>query len=277
MKHRLGLVQMVSSAGVDANLARVESLIAEAAIDAVAVFLPENFAALAARNPVSIGRAETDSTGPIRQFLSKAASKNKCWIFGGTIPIATRPDGAEVPNGRVRAASIVYDAAGREVCRYDKIHMFDVTVADNQNNYVESSIFEPGEDVIALETPFGRTGMTVCYDLRFPELYRKLFGLEVDLIAAPSAFTEVTGEAHFELLMRARAVENSCFMVAACQGGIHDSGRQTYGHSMVVDPWGDVVGELGQGEGVLQVDIDLARRKELRQRMPFHLQQKLTS
>ena len=149
------------------------------------------------------------------------------------------------------------------------------TVDDIQRAYFESKVFEPGERVVSVDCPIGRVGLTVCYDIRFPELYRRLFAAEVDLIAVPSAFTEKTGEAHFELLMRARAVENCCYLVAACQGGEHDSGRQTWGHSMVVDPWGRIVGEFDKGAGVLVVEIDHDIRKQLRSDMPLHLQQQL--
>lgn len=267
---------MVSSKHVDINLKRAESLINEAAAGADYVFLPENFAALAADSPRQVGLDEVTESGPVRSFLKEQSSKLKVWIFAGTFPVAMRPDGDPVAGERVRAASLVFDPRGEEVARYDKVHMFDVEVSDNQRSYLESGTFEPGADVVTLDCPLGKVGLTVCYDLRFPELYRKLFEQDVDVITAPSAFTEVTGEAHFELLMRARAVENSCFMVGACQGGVHDSGRRTWGHSMVVDPWGTLVGELGQGDGVLLVDIDLKVRQALRRDMPFHLQRRLS-
>lgn len=273
----ISLIQMVSSRQLEPNLTRAGDLISEAAKSSDFVFLPENFAALAGDDPLISGLGEAGGTGPICTFLADTAQRLNIWIFGGTLPISTRPDGSEVSDGRVRAASMVYNPAGELVARYDKIHMFDVLVDDNHGSYRESATFEPGEAVISVDTPLGNTGLTVCYDLRFPELYRQLFNREVDLIAAPSAFTEVTGAAHFELLMRARAVENSCFMVAACQGGAHDSGRRTHGHSMVVDPWGDVVGELGVGEGVLTVDVDLQLRQTLRRDMPFHKQRRLLS
>ncbi|MBT4160455.1 MAG: carbon-nitrogen hydrolase family protein [Gammaproteobacteria bacterium] len=275
MKHKISVVQMVSSTQVDLNLLRAEALIEEAVRSSRFVFLPENFAALGRDDPVAIGRAESIADGPVRRFLGEMARRYQCWIFAGTIPLCTRPDGVPVPNGRVRAASLVYDPSGSEVSRYDKIHMFDVEVSDHQGTYKESDTFEPGEDIVCVESPLGRVGLTVCYDIRFPELYRHLFELEVDAVAVPSAFTEVTGEAHFELLMRARAVENTCFMIAACQGGVHDSGRRTFGHSMVVDPWGTVLGQLEKGEGVLVVEIDLSTRQKIRQDMPFHQQRRV--
>lgn len=268
---------MVSSASVDISLKSADELITAAAGESPeAIFLPENFAALASGDPLAIGREELTTSGPIRSFLADAARRANCWIFAGTLPIAARPDGSAVPGDRVRAASLMYDADGSEVARYDKMHMFDVEVEDNQRRYMESATFESGEDIVWIDTPIGRVGLTVCYDIRFPELYRRLFTAGCDLVAIPSAFTETTGEAHFELLMRARAVENSCFTVAACQGGAHDSGRRTWGHSMVVDPWGNIVGELDKGEGVLTVELDMEQLATVRRDMPFLAQRKLT-
>lgn len=273
---RLALIQLVSSQHVEQNLPRVQSLIEEAVADgAQSIFLPENFAALAHPNPHEIGMAESTKDGPVRRFLSDSAKSNACWIFAGTCPVATTPGGEPVADNRVRAASLVFDPRGEEVARYDKIHMFDVDVSDNHKRYRESDTFEPGTDVIAVDTPMGRFGLSVCYDLRFPELYRELFLRDVDFLTAPSAFTTTTGEAHFELLMRSRAVENCCYTIAACQGGSHDSGRRTWGHSMVCNPWGEVIGELGTGEGVLIVDIDSSLQAQIREDMPFRQQLRL--
>jgi nitrilase len=266
---------MVSSRNVDQSLARVEPLIMEAAASAEFVFLPENFAALGSDNPLAIAERERDPRGPVRSFLRECALRSGCWIFAGTLPVSVRPDGSDVEGGRVRAASLVFDPGGNEVARYDKIHMFDVSVDDNQKNYLESATFEHGTDVVMVDCPIGKVGLTVCYDIRFPELYRQLFYQQADVLSIPSAFTEVTGQAHFKLLMRARAVENSCFTIAACQGGVHDSGRRTYGHSMVVDPWGSVVGELGTGEGVLSVVLDTEAQARLRKDMPFLEQRRI--
>ena len=274
---KVALVQMVSSQKLDVNLKEAESLIAEAAAASKFVFLPENFAALASQDPLAIGVNEISTDGPIRSFLRIIAERHSCWLFAGTFPTVSRPDGSVVSGDRVRAASLVFNPQGEEVGRYDKIHMFDVAVDDNQGSYFESEVFEPGESVVSVNCPLGLVGLTVCYDIRFPELYRRLFAAEVDLIAVPSAFTETTGEAHFELLMRARAVENCCYLVSACQGGEHDSGRRTWGHSMIVDPWGRVVGELDKGAGVLVAEIDRDIREQLRSDMPFHLQQQLIS
>ncbi|HKI74668.1 MAG TPA: nitrilase-related carbon-nitrogen hydrolase, partial [Pseudomonadales bacterium] len=228
MSHRIALVQLVSGRDVEPNLDRVESLVRDAAAQHVsAIFLPENFAALANPDPRAIGEAEATG-GRIRTAVAALARKTGCWIFAGTMPLAVRPDGRDVPAGRVRAASLVFDGEGREVARYDKIHMFDVNVDDNQRHYVESDTFEPGTDLVCCESPIGKVGLTVCYDIRFPEMYRRLYDQGVRSLTIPSAFTRVTGAAHFEVLMRARAVENFSFAIAACQGGIHDSGRETY-------------------------------------------------
>jgi deaminated glutathione amidase len=276
MVSRIALVQMVSSMDVETNLARVSELVEEAADREVeAIFLPENFAALASPNPREIGDRETLITGQIRHHLSGLAKTSGLWIFGGTLPVSVRPDGSGVTQSRVRAASFVYDSAGSEIARYDKIHMFDVEVDDEQQKYLESSTFEPGEDIVCVQSPFGKIGLTVCYDIRFPELYRKLFVRGARSFSIPSAFTVVTGEAHFEVLMRSRAIENFCFTIAACQGGNHDSGRKTYGHSMVVSPWGEILARGATGEEVLIAELDFSRQDEIRAAMPVHLQRKL--
>lgn len=275
-KVRIALLQLVSSQQIEINLPRVAELSERAVSEgAEALFLPENFAALAHLNPRAIGDQECSREGPVRSFLSGLAQSSRCWVFAGTCPIAETPGGESVAGNRVRAASLVLNPSGQEVARYDKIHMFDVDVEDNHRRYRESDTFEPGTETVTVDTPFGRVGLSVCYDIRFPELYRELFLRRADFIAVPSAFTVTTGKAHFQLLMRARAVENCCYTIAACQGGVHDSGRQTYGHSMVCDPWGDVVGELDQGEELLIVDIDTELQDRLREEMPFRQQLRL--
>lgn len=275
MIHRIGLVQMVSRMSVRDNLPTVDRLVQEAAeAGAAAVFLPENFAALANPDPVATGRGETSAAGEVRAFVSALAANTGAWIFAGTLPCAARPDGTEIAD-RVRAASFVYDGQGREVARYDKIHMFDVDVADNQRHYMESQTFEPGDSLTCVETAVGRVGLSVCYDIRFPELYRRLARDGAESFTIPSAFTRVTGAAHFEVLMRARAIENFAFTIAACQGGVHDSGRETWGNSMVVGPWGDVLCRAGEGEGVVFADLDMDRLAEIRRDMPVHRQRRL--
>ncbi len=276
MASRIAVIQLVSSMVVERNLLRVSDLVEEAVNSGIeAIFLPENFAALAAPDPRELGAAEENVSGPIRDYLASLARTFGVWIFGGTLPTTSRPDGSGVTPPRVRAASFVYDSSGNEVARYDKIHMFDVEVSDNQQHYMESTTFEPGEEVVCVDSPLGMIGLTVCYDIRFPELYRKLFVRGARSFSIPSAFTVVTGEAHFEILMRSRAIENFCFSIAACQGGHHDSGRKTYGHSMVVSPWGDILVRGTTGEEVLVAELDFARQDEIRAAMPVHLQRKL--
>ena len=283
---RIALVQMVSSREVAKNLSRATVLIEQAAAEQVqAIFLPENFAALANPSPETIGKAEAgkaeagkaevSGNGPVQQFLQQISAKTNCWIFAGTVPVAARPDGTPIADGRVRAASMVFDNNGRLVARYDKIHMFDVVVEDNQKRYVESETFEPGDHLQTVETPFGLFGLSVCYDIRFPEVYRELHKQGARSFCIPSAFTTTTGAAHFEVLMRARAIENFCFTIAACQGGDHDSGRKTYGNSMVVSPWGEVLARAGMGEEVITAELDYEMQDQIRRDMPVHLQRRL--
>lgn len=273
---RIALIQMVSSKQVDVSLSSAEMLMQEVDVGQVdAIFLPENFAALGSDDPYQIGLREQTDKGPVRAFLREAAIRANCWVFAGTLPIASRGNGSPTAAGKVRAASLVLDQTGAEVARYDKIHMFDVDVADNHGAYRESNTFEHGTELTIVDSPCGRVGLSVCYDLRFSELYLSLFKLGAEVLAVPSAFTETTGEAHFELLMRARAVESFAYSVAACQGGVHDSGRRTYGNSVVVNPWGDVIARAGRGEQVITADIDLVELKAARAKMPVLNQRKL--
>tara|TARA_R110002072_G_scaffold2252_4_gene18635 strand:- start:169 stop:993 length:825 start_codon:yes stop_codon:yes gene_type:complete len=273
---RIALIQMVSSQHLDQSLAAVERLLGDVTGKEVdAIFLPENFAALGNQDPYQLGLQEQDSSGPIRSFLREIASRTGSWIFAGTIPVASRIDGSSTEPGKVRAASLVLDGAGVEVARYDKMHMFDVDVADNHGSYRESNTFEHGNELRLINSPCGRVGLSVCYDIRFSELYLSLLKQGAELFAIPSAFTETTGKAHFELLMRARAVESFSFTVGACQGGVHDSGRRTFGHSMVVNPWGEVIAKAGIGEEVIFADIDLQELRNVRGRMPVLDQRRL--
>lgn len=263
----IGVVQMVSSQHVDVNLKRAEALIEEAAAkNANAIFLPENFAALASNETRSIAAQEATKSGPIRQFLSELAARHHCWIFAGTLPVSVRPNQSLIKDGRVRAASFVYDGDGDQVARYDKIHMFDVE--DNQKSYTESHTFEPGDHQTVIDSPIGKVGLSVCYDIRFADVYRNLFLLGAECLSIPSAFTTVTGEAHFEVLMRARAIENFSYTIAACQGGVHDSGRMTHGHSMVVGPWGDIKASCSEGESVITCTLDMASLHQMRKDIP---------
>lgn len=278
---RVAAIQMVSGSDVDANLAAAARLISEAAArGAGLVLLPEVFAVLEGGPMRQHG--EPEGEGRIQRFLADQARTHRLLLVGGTIPLTTRPGrdqnsaDYEVDEGRVRASSLLFDAEGRQVARYDKIHLFDASVADQQSRYAESRSYEAGEQMVSVETEFGRLGLTVCYDLRFPELYRGLFHEGVDLVTVPSAFTRVTGEAHWESLLRARAIENQCYVLAAGQGGVHSEKRETWGHSMIIDPWGVVLAEVKEpGESIAVAEIDDARLAEVRQRMPIAEHEKL--
>jgi nitrilase len=205
---------------------------------------------------------ETDGEGPIQDFLAATAKKYQLWVIGGTIPLA-----AEHPD-KVRAACLVYNEQGVRVARYDKIHLFDVCVPNSNEEYRESDSVEPGEAVCVLDTPFGRLGLAVCYDLRFPEFFRVMSRQEIDFIVIPSAFTAKTGAPHWEVLLRARAIENLCYVIASNQGGVHENGRQTFGHSMIIDPWGVVLDCYKTGSGFVSADIDENRLKKTRETFP---------
>lgn len=266
----MAAVQMVSVADVDANLQAADRLIARAVEEGASlVALPENFAVLDSGPVREFGEPWGNASGPLQNFLSEQAARHGIWLLGGTIPLLTRPeDDSLLQDGRVRAASLLYDPGGRCVARYDKIHLFDVDVNDSQARYRESDTFEPGEQVIVADTPFGGLGMTVCYDLRFPALYQALTERGAQLISVPSAFTRVTGEAHWESLLRARAIENQVYILAPGQGGQHNAKRTTWGHSMIVDPWGTVVACHESGEGVALARIDPDMPGRLRATMP---------
>ncbi len=231
--NRLAAVQMASGPRVHANLLAAGRLIAEAARGgARLVVLPENFAHMGREEHDKLALAEQPGDGPIQDFLAREAARLGIWIVGGTLPLAGRDA------GRVRASCLVYDERGRQVARYDKMHLFDVEVVGSEERYMESDTVEPGDELAVVDTPVGRLGLAVCYDLRFPELFRCLQARGAEIIVLPSAFTAVTGQAHWEPLLRARAIENLCYIVAAAQGGSHASGRQTHGDSMIVDRWG---------------------------------------
>ncbi len=267
---------MTSGMHVDENLRLAEELIGEAAVQgADLIVLPENFAVFANPTVRTIGEGESGPSGVIRTFLSDQAASHSVWIVGGTIPTAdVAGSDAPVANGRVRAACFVYDSEGKQVARYDKIHLFDAVVADNEKSYTESETIEPGDHVQVVDTVAGKVGLSVCYDLRFPELFRILFQKGAEILSVPAAFTEVTGAAHWEVLMRCRAIENCCYVIGACQGGVHDSGRQTFGNSMLIDPWGDVIDRLTTGTGVVSAEIDLETLYKIRNDMPVdrHMQ-----
>lgn len=256
---RIAAVQMVSGPDIAQNLRDADRLVAEAAArGAQLVALPEYFPLISGNETDKVRAREKEGAGPLQDFLREAAQRHKVWLVGGSIPLE-----ASVPD-KVRNCCLVFDDAGRRVARYDKIHLFGFR--RGTEHYNESQTIEPGEAVVAFDSPAGRVGLSICYDLRFPELYRSMG--PVDLLVVPSAFTHTTGQAHWELLLRARAVENLCYVLAAAQGGTHPSGRQTWGDSMVVDPWGGVLARLANGPGVVTADMDAARIAELRTSLP---------
>ncbi len=266
-------IQMVSGADLQANLDQAAALIEEAAAaGARLVVLPENFALMGVGDNGKLAIAEESGSGPIQAFLSGQAKRHQLWIVGGTIPLKPTA-GAD----RAYASSLVYDDQGRQAARFDKIHLFDVHIPGRDESYAESASTLAGDQVVVLDTPLGRLGLAVCYDLRFPELFRHMAQQAVDIIALPSAFTAATGRAHWEVLLRARAIENLCYVVAPNQGGTHADGRETWGDSLIVDPWGEVLGRLAQGPGVVMAEIDLERQRETRIRFPALQHRRLPS
>lgn len=260
---KVAALQMATSPNVSANLLEAERLICEAAESGAGlVVLPENFAFMGEHDRDMCTLKESEGDGPLQGFLSQMASRFGVWLIGGTIPMEAS-DGA-----KVRAASLVFNELGEQVSRYDKIHLFDVQLMENDERYEESNTIESGDDPVVVETPFGRIGLAVCYDLRFPEFFRKLLQLGAEIFVVPSAFTAITGKAHWETLVRARAIENLAFVVAAAQGGYHINGRETHGHSMIVDPWGAVLAQVPRGTGFVSVDLDREYQKTIRRTFP---------
>lgn len=259
---KLAAIQMVSGVSVAANLARASALISEAAgRGAQFVALPENFALMAQREEDKRLSAEADDQGPIQHMLAAAARQHGIWLLSGTYP--AKADGV-----RVRACSKLYSPQGECVARYDKIHLFDVVLPDGQESYRESAGMEPGERMVTAACGEHVLGMSVCYDLRFPELFRHYAAQGATLLSVPAAFTAVTGRAHWLTLLKARAIENLCYVIAPGQGGLHENGRATYGHSVIIDPWGEVLGEAGEGEAVVIADAPLKTLHDLRTRFP---------
>lgn len=268
VSNRVAAIQMVSGHDIEANLMEAERLLTEAAEQGASVaVLPENFAVLATSQMVDRGRREAGPDPVIRTFLADQSRKLGLWIVGGSMPLAKRPDGSDLEE-RVRATCIVFDDQGAEVARYDKIHLFDAMVEDAHGQYRESDTFEPGEQIVTVDTPAGKLGLAICYDLRFPELFRLLREQGVDWICLPSAFTWQTGDAHWYPLIRARAIENQVWVVAPGQGGQNSERRRTYGHSLICDPWGRVVTEMGEGSGLVTAELDRDQVANLRTRMP---------
>lgn len=256
---RVAAIQMSSGADVDANLRAADALVAEAAAAAATLaVLPENFALMGAHARDKLAAQERDGSGPQQAFLADAARRHRMHLIGGSVPLSSgTPD-------RVWQALLAYGPDGSRTARYDKIHLF--RFSDDGEEYDEAKTIVPGGTSACLDTPAGRVGLSICYDLRFPELYRS-FG-DVALIVVPAAFTYRTGEAHWETLLRARAIENQCYVVAAAQTGTHPGGRRTWGHSMVIDPWGVVVASCAEGAGVVIADVDPVRIADVRRHLP---------
>jgi nitrilase len=260
---KVAALQMTAAADVTVNLAAAGQLLADArAAGARVAVLPENFSFMGLRDADKRAIAEVDGDGPVQHFLSQQARELGLWIVGGTTPIA------QEPGGRVAAACLVYADDGRRVARYDKIHLFDVDIPGKSESYRESKNTAPGSRAVLVPTPAGLLGLSVCYDMRFPELYRQLSAAGAQWFSMPSAFTVPTGRAHWETLLRARAIENLAYVVAPAQWGRHASGRETYGDSLIVDYWGAVLGRLESGVGVVIAELDLAAQAEARRNFP---------
>jgi predicted amidohydrolase len=260
---KVAAVQMTSSHIVAENLASAAALLREAKeAGAEVACLPENFSFIGLKDGDKLQVAEKYGDGEVQAFLSATARELNMWILGGTIVIRTNH------SGRVANSSLLFDAAGKRVARYDKIHLFDVTIPGRNEQYRESTHVLPGREPVIADTPVGKLGLSVCYDMRFPELYRELVLQGAEWLAMPAAFTVPTGRAHWETLLRARAIENLCFVVAPAQVGVHTSGRETYGDSLIVDYWGQVLSRLAKGTGVITADLDLSAQAESRARFP---------
>jgi nitrilase len=271
-KPKVAAIQMASSPSVSANLLKARRLIQEAVEESGAnlVVLPENFAFMGQEDRDLLDLREDEGRGPLQDFLVEMAARHRIWLVGGTLPLtATNPD-------RVRATCLVYNDRGERVARYDKIHLFDVNLLETGERYEESATIEPGNTSVVLDTPFGRLGLAVCYDLRFPELFREMLDAGMEIMALPASFTAITGKAHWEVLVRARAIENLCYVVAAAQGGYHRNGRKTHGHSMVVDPWGTVLAQVPRGAGHVCCPLDVEFLSSVRRNFPAIDHRRLT-
>jgi nitrilase len=260
---RAAAVQMTSTRDVGRNLEAARELIGKAvARGAELVVLPENFSFLGAQDADRLAAAEQPGRGPAQDFLAAEARGRSVWIVGGTIPIVSA-------NGRASSRSFLLDPRGVCVAEYDKIHLFDVSVPDAASEtYRESATTVPGSRVTAVPTPFGRLGMIVCYDLRFPALFHRLSVIGMDILAVPAAFTVPTGRVHWKPLLQARAIESLTYVVASGQWGEHGGGRRTYGHSMILGPWGEVLDELPSGAGVVLAELDMMKLNEIRAKFP---------
>ena len=268
---RIAVVQMASGSILQGNMLEAEKLIKSAVEDgADVVVLPENFGMITAREGEILKFGESYGDGPLQNFLSEQAAKNGIYLVGGTLPIKSEH------SNKIRNTLLVFNPQGVCVSRYDKIHLFDVLLPNGDEQYHESNMFEPGEDIVVLEIGEIKLGLAICYDLRFPELFRALVDKGADVIVLPAAFTAVTGKAHWHTLIKSRAIENLCYMAASAQGGYHVNGRETYGHSLIVDPWGKVIDEIETGPGYAIADINLSQQQQIRERFPVLSHRKIS-
>lgn len=259
---RAAAIQMRAGDDLRINLRLAELQIHKAAdAGAELLVLPENFAFMGSHDADKVALREQPGRGPIQDFLAQQANRHRVWIVGGTLPMVSDQQ------GKVRAASLVFDDHGHVVARYDKIYLFDVTL-NADTSYQESRTIDPGDAPVVVDTPLGRLGLAICYDLRFPELFRALIDQGAELFALPAAFTAITGQAHWEPLLRARAIENQCYLIAANQWGIHPNAQHSWGHSMVVDPWGQFTQTGPTGDGFVTIDTDLAYLHQTREDFP---------
>jgi predicted amidohydrolase len=257
--HTVAAIQMISSPSVADNLATARRLVAQAAAGgAELVVLPEYWAIMGQQETDKLAHAEQPGSGPIQDGMAQMARQHGIWLIGGTLPLVSAQE------GKVLNTTLVYDPQGAPAGRYDKIHLFGFT--RGAESYNEARTIVPGAQVRSIETPFGRVGLSICYDLRFPELYRAMG--DCVLIVVPAAFTHTTGRAHWEVLLRARAIENQCYVLASAQGGLHPNGRRTWGHSMLIDPWGEIKAVLPEGEGVVSGEIDPLFLAGVRESLP---------
>lgn len=268
---RIAAIQMNSRSDVQKNLDTAAGLIKQAAeMGAQVIVLPEMFAVMGALPRDKLKVRERFGHGPIQDFLAQQSLQNKVWLVGGTIPITSEDA------NKIYAACLIYNSQGMVVARYDKIHLFDASIDAGAEVYQESSDTVPGQQIVVVDSPVGKLGVAVCYDIRFPELFRTMLAQGAEVFAIPTAFTVKTGQAHWEVLTRARAIENLCYVVAACQTGTHDNGRKTYGHSIIIDPWGAVNGQLEGGEGIITAEIDLVvLHNNIRKNFPAHQHRKI--
>jgi predicted amidohydrolase len=271
MTHKVAGIQMTSGHDVAHNLAVAKGLIQQAVdCGATLIVLPEMFAVMGLDQMDKVKYRESFGMGQIQDFLVAQAAQHGIWLVGGTIPITVPGD-----NNKIRAACLVFDDQGQCAGRYDKIHLFDVTLQAHQEIYNESKTTDPGSEIVVIQTPMGRLGLAVCYDVRFPELFRAMLAKNVEIVALPSAFTYVTGSVHWDILIRARAIENQIYMIAAAQTGVHSNTRKTYGNSMVVNAWGEVQAQLDEQVGVVVSEVNLENLQKIRQNFPALLHRKL--